>query len=311
MVEMTENGIIGRVGVAVQEVPARGSLTPAQVQALLMPINGARVLHLDGNSHVSQQDIRAHLIRVFGFGNYDLDVVKTELVFEDSSMRTRKRDGKEYLGWDVCYRALVRLTVRNPDGEYVAHYEDGSTATAQGQPSRGDAHDLAYKSAISLSVKRAAIALGDQFGLSLYNKGQQSALVGGTMVGLPTEQARRAEDVQEGIEQQVSLGNDEVEREPVEDSEPVVNQSTGEVEGATDWAKAAREVPLDAEDAAEQLRSIWEAARNRNELTQAVKSAVLERKQAVDAAPKNPAPTPAEATEEAPAEEPNTTKAGK
>ena len=311
MVEQTENSIIGRVGVAVQEVPARGTLTPAQVAALLGAINPARVLHLDGNSHVSQQDIRAHLIRVFGFGGYDLDVVKTELVFEESSMRTRKRDGKEYLGWDVCYRALVRLTVRNPDGEYVAHYEDGSTATAQGQPSRGDAHDLAYKSAISLSVKRAAIALGDQFGLSLYNKGQQSALVGGTMVGLPPAQTRTAENVQEGIEQQVSLGNDEVDRGPAEESEPVVNPGTGEVEGATDWVKAVKDVPLEAPDAAEQLRAIWEAARDRNELTQAVKSAVLERKQAVDAAPKTPAPAPAESGQEAPAAEPTTTEAGK
>lgn len=311
MVEQTENSIIGRVGVAVQEVPARGTLRPEQVVALLGAINPNRVLHLDGNSHVSQQDIRAHLIRVFGFGGYDLDVVKTELVFEEGSERTRKRDGKTYFGWDVCYRALVRLTVRNPDGEYVAHYEDGSTATAQGQPSRGDAHDLAYKSAISLSVKRAAIALGDQFGLSLYNKGQQSALVGGTMVGLPPAQTRTAENVQEGIEQQVSLGNDEVDRSPVEESEPVANPSTGEVEGATDWVAEAKGVPLDAEDAAERLRVIWETARNENALTQAVKSAVLERKQAVDAAAKNPAPAPAEATTEAPAAEPQTTEASK
>ncbi|MFC9768855.1 hypothetical protein [Rhodococcus jostii] len=31
-------------------------------------------------------------------------------------------------------------------------------------------------------MKRAAIALGDQFGLSLYNKGRLSALVRGTQV---------------------------------------------------------------------------------------------------------------------------------
>lgn len=311
MVEQTEDSIIGRVGVAVQEVPSRGTFTHRQVAALLGAINPSRVLHLDGNSHVSQQDIRAHLIRVFGFGGYDLEVKSAEVVFEESGMRTRKRDGKEYLGWDVCYRALVRLTVRNPDGDLVAFYEDGSTATAQGQPSRGDAHDLAYKSAISLSVKRAAIALGDQFGLSLYNKGQQSALVMGTMVGLPEREQRTAEDVQEGIEQQVSLGNDEVDHEAPEESEPVVNPTTGEVEGATDWVAEVKGVPLDAPDAAERLRSIWETARDRNELTQAVKSAVLERKQAVDAAPKDSAPAEP-STEAAPEEEPaTTTKAGK
>jgi len=175
----------------------RGTFSEAQTAALLRPIHPSRVLHLDGNSHVSQQDIRAHLIRIFGFGNYDLEVLNVECVFEESSMRTPKRGGADYKGWDVCYRALVRLTVRNEHGEYVAHYEDGSTATAQAQRSRGDAHDLAYKSAISLSVKRAAIALGDQFGLSLYNKGQIDPLVRGTMVGVP--QAQKPADVQEGI----------------------------------------------------------------------------------------------------------------
>lgn len=301
MVEQTSDSIIGRVGVAVQEVAARGTFSEAQTAALLRPIHGSRVLHLDGNSHVSQQDIRAHLIRIFGFGNYDLDVVKADLVFEDSEMRTPKNGGKEYRGWNVCYRALVRLTVRNEFGEYVAHYEDGSTATAQAQRSRGDAHDLAYKSAISLSVKRAAIALGDQFGLSLYNKGQQTALVRGTMVGVP--QAQKPEDVQEGIEQQVSLGNDEVERNLTEDSVAAANPDTGEVEGATDWVAAAK-VGKDADE----LRTIWETALAQGALTQAVKSAVLERKQVLDA---TPAPAPAEATTEAPAEEPATTKDGK
>ena len=294
MVEQTENGIIGRVGVAVQEVPARGTLSEAQVAVLLGAINPKRVLHLDGNSHVSQQDIRAHLIRIFGFGNYDLDVREVEVIFEESEMRTPKNGGKEYKGWNVAYRALVRLTVRNEFGEYVAHYEDGSTATAQAQRSRGDAHDLAYKSAISLSVKRAAIALGDQFGLSLYNKGQQSALVRQTLVGVP--QQAKPEDVQEGIEQQVSLGNDEVDRGLSEDSLPAANPETGEVEGATDWLALAR-----AGKDADELRSIWEGALAQGMLTQAVKSAVLERKQALDAVP---APAPAEATTEAPAEEP-------
>jgi hypothetical protein len=75
----------------------------------------------------------------------------------------------------------MRLTIRDEHGKEVCHYEDGSTATAQNQ-TLGDAHDLAMKSAISLAKKRAAINLGDQFGLSLYNKGQMSALVKGTLV---------------------------------------------------------------------------------------------------------------------------------
>lgn len=186
------------------EFDTRGTFSPAQVAQLLKPINPSRVLQAQGHAHVSQQDITAHLIRMFGFGNFDIEVLRAELVFE-----TEKVDAKGTLTgrYDVAYRGLVRLTVRNEQGQFVASYENGSVGTAQNQ-NRGDGHDLAYKSAISLSIKRAAIALGDQFGLSLYNKGQLQPLVKVTLVG--TEET--PDDVQAGIPQQVSLGNDEIER---------------------------------------------------------------------------------------------------
>lgn len=183
----------------------RGAFTPEQVELLLRPIKPNRVLSLQGHSHVSQQDITAHLIRMFGFGNFDIEVLAADLVFEDQRVSDK---GVLLNRWDVCYRGMVRLTVRNPDGVHVATYENGSTATAQNQ-TRGEGHDLAYKSAISLSIKRAAIALGDQFGLSLYNKGQTSPLVIATAVGAEKPEG----DVQDRVPQQVSLGNDEVEWE--------------------------------------------------------------------------------------------------
>lgn len=186
-----------------------------QIEQLLRPINKKRVLRDGkGHSHVSQQDVLAHLIRVFGFGAFDVEVLDAVCVFEDPRLT---ESGKKSGRWDVCYRALVRLTVRGPDGDVVCRYENGSTATAQNQ-SRGDAHDLAYKSSISLSVKRAAINLGDQYGLSLYNRGQLEALVRGT-IARPRVEADPSEgdepvespDLQDGVPQQVALGNDEVE----------------------------------------------------------------------------------------------------
>lgn len=183
-------------------------LTSKQVEQLLRPINEKRVLRDGkGHAHVSQQDVTAHLIRVFGFCNFDVDVLNAGLVFEDP----RTNDGKPTGRWDVCYRAMVRLTIKDVDGNEIAHYEDGSTATAQNQ-TRGEAHDLAYKSAISLAKKRAATPLGDQFGLSLYNKGQMTALVKGVIVA-PDADAETTEDIQDGVEQQVSLGNDEIDRQ--------------------------------------------------------------------------------------------------
>ncbi len=190
------------------------TLTDEQVTQLLQPINPSRVLaDGKGHAHVSQQDILAHLIRVFGFGNFDIEVLSVECIFEAE----RVKDNKPQNRFDVCYRALVRLTIRGIDGKEVAHYENGSTATAQNQ-SRGDGHDLAYKSAISLSVKRAAIALGDQFGLSLYNKGQRSALVRGLVV------TAKGADVQDGVPQQVSMGNDEADIALDGDEAPVMKR---------------------------------------------------------------------------------------
>lgn len=180
--------------------------TPEQITQLLRPINSSRVLS-DGKgfSHVSQQDILAHLTRIFGFGNFDIDVKNVELVFENE--RRDAKTGELNNRFDVCYKALVRLTIRDQHGNEICHFENGSLETSQNQ-TRGDGHDLAYKSAISLSVKRAAIALGDQFGLSLYNKGQKEALVRAVLV---PSQGTQTTDVQEGVPQQVSLGNDEKE----------------------------------------------------------------------------------------------------
>lgn len=187
------------------------SFTDAQIAQLLKPIAKQRVL-LDAkkHSHVSQQDVTAHLIRMFGFGNFDTEVLDVQCVFERPTLSVSKgKDKPDPNRYDVCYRALLRLTIRDEHGVKVCSYEDGSTATAQNQ-TLGDGHDLAYKSAISLAKKRCAINLGDQFGLSLYNKGQTSALVIKTLVGAD----EAPEDVQTDVPQQVAMGNDETDYEP-------------------------------------------------------------------------------------------------
>lgn len=187
----------------------------AQTEQLLKPISGQRVLRdAKGHSHVSQQDVTAHLIRVFGFGGFDTEVLDVQCVFERPTLSISKgKDKPDPNRYDVCYRALLRLSVKDETGRVVAQYEDGSTATAQNQ-TQGDAHDLAYKSSLSLAKKRAAINLGDQFGLSLYNKGQTDALVRGTLIKPASEEEESATgDLQDGVPRQVSLGNDEIEME--------------------------------------------------------------------------------------------------
>lgn len=186
------------------------SLTAKQIAQLLKPIHRNRVLRDGkGHAHVSQQDVIAHLIRVFGFCNFDVEVRDTQLVFEDNAV-DKKTNKPNPHRWDVCYRSMARLTLRGPDGWELAHYEDGSTGTALNQ-TRGDAHDLAFKSSISLAIKRCAKDLGDQFGLSLYNKGQLTGLVMGTLVMPGAASGAEVGDMQDGVERQVSMGNDEVE----------------------------------------------------------------------------------------------------
>ena len=243
----------------------------AQVEQLLKPINQSRVLS-DGKgfSHVSQQDILAHLTRIFGFGNFDIDVKSVELVFENP------RDEK-HTRFDVCYKALVRLTIRDSQGNEICHFENGSMETSQNQ-TRGDGHDLAYKSAISPSVKRAAIALGDQFGLSLYNKGQMAALVRSTLIqpDFPTQVAP-LNDIQEGIPQQVSLGNDEKPTEaevvvkapvsPVEVVKPVAQPVTPvEPQTASDDVLRVAHAIIGGASTLDTLRKVW--ADNKNWLDQ-------------------------------------------
>src|SRR5262245_55222583 len=191
-----------------------GGLTPRQVQQLLRPIAPGRVLKDPrGNSHVSQQDVTAHLIRIFGFGNFDTDLLSVEMIYETE--RVNKETGELTGRWDVCYRATMRLTVKDENGNVIDHHEDGATHTAENQRNRGDAHDNAMKSAISGAKKRCAIHWGDQFGLSLYNKGQMSALVIDTLIkpeaaneGVDEAAPAPADaDIQKNVPAQVALGD--------------------------------------------------------------------------------------------------------
>lgn len=180
------------------------SLSRAQVDALLRPINPKRVLSDNkGMAHVSQQDVRAHLTRIFGFGGWSSEVVHLDIVREAPG---KDRDGKDK-GWAVTYRAVVRLTIRDPRGAQVAIYEDAGTGTSPNLPTVGDAHDFACKVAVSMALKRAATNLGDGFGLSLYNKGQIAPLVIDTLV--KPDGTSSSDDVQDKVPAQVSMGHDD------------------------------------------------------------------------------------------------------
>lgn len=167
----------------------RFQLTPEQYERLTMPLDGNRVgKNPKGFSHLEAWDVRRWLIRVFGFGSFDIETIALDLVKEIEHPARRRKDkkgneyGDPYVPWTVVYRAQVRLTVYDQFGG-KAVLEDGACGDSTNQPSLGDCHDNASKTALSQALKRCAVNLGDCFGLSLYNGGGIGATVNRSLVG--------------------------------------------------------------------------------------------------------------------------------
>jgi hypothetical protein len=168
-------------------------LSEKQVSTLLQPIHPRRVTQRNDNgmSHVEGYDIRAELNRVFGFGRWDMEVVDQVLLREEQ-VKTSKGGN----GWNVVYRSRVRLTVKSPDGTPLSVQE----ATHVGEnthPSFGESHGNAVTNSETYALRRCAINFGDQFGLSLYNKGSQAATVRWTLVHPDSEKPVDTDDVPE------------------------------------------------------------------------------------------------------------------
>jgi hypothetical protein len=176
--------VVGSVGGSDAEGgnPLRGRFNPTQVERLLRPIKPGRVFQTDGHANLAAWDVVAHLTRMFGFGGWGKEILSIDLVSEG---RGEDLGYKGKPNWYVTYRCLMRLRVFDPDGRLAFQTDDGATGSAQNQPQLGDAHDLAYKNAVSYALKRCAKDLGDQFGLSLYRNGSTDTTVGLTLVGAP------------------------------------------------------------------------------------------------------------------------------
>ena len=152
-------------------------LNPTQRDYLLRPLERYRVQHANGQSHLAAWDVRRWLTRIFGIGGWSDEIIDCALVRELES----GGNGNSRPRYTVVYRVLLRLRIRDPYGNELAVFEDGATGDAINQPSLGDAHDRALKSALSQALKRTAVNLGDQFGLSLYNGGGTLAENGTTL----------------------------------------------------------------------------------------------------------------------------------
>jgi hypothetical protein len=170
----------------------RGQLRPEQVAQLLEAVKPHRVKQLDGKSHMEGYDIRAHLTRIFGFEGWDIEAAPAECIHDVQLDTGRTKDnGWSILRYSCAYRQHLTLVVYDPDGHVVKRVIGQAVGKAENQPSFGDAHDLALKDAETQALKRAAMNLGDQYGLGLYNKqardghGGYKAAVKVTLVRMP------------------------------------------------------------------------------------------------------------------------------
>ena len=150
-------------------------MNKAQYEQLLKPLNPSRVSSRDGMggrklAYLEAWDVKAHLIRIFGFGGWNWTVNTAELAFEEKTDKGT---------WSVGYKVIGTLTI--PCLEFCS-YTEASVGSAF-LPQRGEAHDMAIKTGESDALKRAAINLGTQFGLSLYNNGSYADVVMATLDG--------------------------------------------------------------------------------------------------------------------------------
>jgi hypothetical protein len=199
-----------------------GELTSGQRETLLRPLNPARVLRdAKGMSHLPAFDVVAHLTRCFGFEGWDKEILTLEQISEEYVEYTGKSTGEIKHGYDVTYRCTMRLTIYDmPEGGWrprservVKVVEDGATGSANHMPNRGDAHDFAMKNSISYAIKRCAKDLGDQFGLSLYNKGMVAPLL---VKVVPYDLLAPTDIPDVEVPKPESMGNDERQEDEVE-----------------------------------------------------------------------------------------------
>jgi len=191
-------------------------LSDQQIQRMLLGVGKNRVAgRSQGGSNVSyipQHEVRAELIRTFGFGNFDVDIHDVKCLYEEQ--RNGSGNNKDKVYWFVGYRVACTLTIRDYEGNQIAQYTEYHAEENAPQPNRGEAHALALTACESYAMRRAAINLGDRFGLGLYNAGSMTPIVKGSLQMV--ERDTKAPAPQAGAAAEVPADADT----PVHDDEP-------------------------------------------------------------------------------------------
>lgn len=160
-----------------EELAAReltvGGFPAGVVEALAQPLDLTRVKKKPGSNHdyIGHADIRRTLNRIFGYGGWGYTTDSVNIVTQGPL----EKDGKT--GVQCCAIARVTLRLRLADGTWLEKGGTGEgTGNGYGPTAPVEAPGKAAKEAESDALKRAAINLGDQFGLILYAKEERKQL---------------------------------------------------------------------------------------------------------------------------------------
>jgi DNA repair and recombination protein RAD52 len=135
-----------------------------QIAILNQELDGNRVKTREkGNinlSYLEGFDVIETANKIFGYGNWSYSITKLEQVLQEQNQNQN---------FVVCYKAIVNVIVHDTGHLKQIYREDVGTGTGIAK-TLADAHEGASKEAVTDSLKRALRTLGNQFGLSLYDK---------------------------------------------------------------------------------------------------------------------------------------------
>jgi recombination DNA repair RAD52 pathway protein len=148
---------------------ATAPISDKQLATLMRDLNPNRVAKREGMSYLEAWDVKAHLTRVFGFGGFSSEVLASQIIFAQQVPQARD---KNKTNWKVAAQVTLRLSIH----QFGAVFTEVAVAGSS-QPDFTESADMALKSAESDALKRAAISLGTQFGLSLYDNGSTADVI--------------------------------------------------------------------------------------------------------------------------------------
>jgi hypothetical protein len=151
-------------------------------QSLKQPLDSSVVKEREQSgmklSYVESWYVIGQLNEVFGFDGWDRETVSLTCIQQDTNQKGTPR---------VAYTAQCVLTIRFPEGQVVRRVGTGFGNGFDADP--GKAHESAIKEAESDAMKRAAMTLGNRFGLALYDKTKANVIDAGDAERLLSKKA--------------------------------------------------------------------------------------------------------------------------